>query len=222
MSYGRDDATETERNTLAARLAETRQALAAQASLRERERQLENDLANVDASRAGGRGAAVLPSGAKISIASPCTEDWSRMTGDDYVRHCSKCDKKVYDLSGLKGIEIEALLARQGEPPCVRFFKRKDGTMMTADCPVGRPKRVALRVLTAIGLSGLAGLAAHRAYEVYEASQPCALMGAPTSNILEPTAMMGAMPAPQFEPETAPLITQPAPAQPVSRSTETH
>ena len=205
MSYGREDANETERNALAARLAETRQALAAQSALRERERVLEEGLDAADGARPGQRGAAVLPSGMKVSIASPCTEDWSRMTGDDYVRHCSKCDKKVYDLSGLKGIEIEALLLRHREPPCVRFFKRKDGTMMTADCPVGRPKRVALRVLTALGLSALAGVSAHRAYEVYEASQPCALMGAPPpSHGPEYTAVMGAMPA-------APPVTPPPP-----------
>lgn len=177
MSYGREDANETERNALAARLAETRQALAAQRALRARERSLEKGLDEVDAARPGQRGAAVLPSGAKVSIASPCTEDWGRMTGDEYVRHCSKCDKKVYDLSGLKAVEIEALLSRQGETPCVRFFKRKDGTMMTSDCPVGRPKRVALRVLAAISLTGFAGAAAQRAYEVYAATQQEAIMG---------------------------------------------
>lgn len=88
-----------------------------------------------------------LPSGLSVAVASPCNESWDAMLGDDRVRHCSRCDKDVFNLSALRADEIEALLAEHGVKRCVRFYRREDGTMLTADCPVNRPRRIALRVL---------------------------------------------------------------------------
>jgi hypothetical protein len=158
MAYDRIDAREQHRNALAARLAAVRGQLGSRRALKDEEARLVSELEafaqhdGADWEREA-RAPVRLPDGAKLSIASPCKETWDAMVGDDRVRHCSRCDKDVYNLSGMTGAEISALLARRGERPCVRFFKRQDGTMLTADCPVGRPKKIALRVITAAGLA---------------------------------------------------------------------
>ncbi len=96
---------------------------------------------------------ASLPRGLRVSIASPCSESWDAMVGDERTRHCSRCDRDVFNLGALRADEIEALLAEHGVKRCVRFFRRTDGTMLTADCPVNRPRRIALRVLAATAVA---------------------------------------------------------------------
>ncbi|MBX3186407.1 MAG: hypothetical protein KF819_05295 [Labilithrix sp.] len=71
-----------------------------------------------------------------IRVASPCGVDWSTMTGDDRVRMCATCNKNVYDLSAMTEAEALELLDRGGDT-CVRFYRRADGRVLTADCPVG-------------------------------------------------------------------------------------
>lgn len=72
-----------------------------------------------------------------VRIASPCKMEWADMTGGDRVRHCAACQKNVFNLSGMKRSEaIDLLRATEGKI-CARFYRRKDGTMLTADCPVG-------------------------------------------------------------------------------------
>src|SRR3954469_19985825 len=46
-----------------------------------------------------------LPVLDQIQVASPCTADWSQMTGDDRTRHCGACQKNVYNLSGMTRAE---------------------------------------------------------------------------------------------------------------------
>jgi len=154
MSYGRTDAREMTRSALATQLAQVREALRAPEELRQTEARLLRELDDLGGSRDTARASrrATLPSGATAEIASPCSEDWSAMVGDDRVRHCSRCAKDVYNLSALTSDEAEAFLAQRGER-CVRFFRRRDGTLLTSDCPVGRPKKIALRVLAAVAVA---------------------------------------------------------------------
>lgn len=75
-----------------------------------------------------------------LSVASPCKASWSAMSGDARKRFCGDCRRHVYDLSKMTEAEAEALLGTVdslGRGPCVRFFQRADGTVLTADCPVG-------------------------------------------------------------------------------------
>ena len=78
-----------------------------------------------------------------IRIASPCTESWDAMTGDDRTRHCAKCDLDVFNLSGMTRADATALLQMKVGRMCARFYRRPDGTILTADCPVGA--RAAMR-----------------------------------------------------------------------------
>jgi len=70
----------------------------------------------------------------EIRIASPCTVSWRSMRGDERVRHCSRCDRKVFNLSQLSSEDAAQLLEEHGHDLCVRLFKRRDGTVMTEDC----------------------------------------------------------------------------------------
>lgn len=72
-----------------------------------------------------------------LTVASPCPVSWDSMTGTARVRDCSQCRMKVYDLSQMTRPDAEKLLTETEGRLCVRFFRRPDGTIMTADCPVG-------------------------------------------------------------------------------------
>ena len=72
-----------------------------------------------------------------IHIASPCSADWNEMVGDERRRFCSQCSLNVYNLSGMTRDEAENLLLTSEGRVCVRFYRRKDGTILMKDCPVG-------------------------------------------------------------------------------------
>lgn len=72
-----------------------------------------------------------------IRIASPCPAAWADMAGDDRVRHCAQCNLSVFDLSELTATEAVALIEAKEGHLCVRLHRRRDGTVITRDCPVG-------------------------------------------------------------------------------------
>jgi hypothetical protein len=69
-----------------------------------------------------------------IGVAAPCEADWSRMKGDERVRHCSECRQNVYNLSAMSRREAAELVARREGRICVRLLQRPDGTLVTRDC----------------------------------------------------------------------------------------
>jgi hypothetical protein len=73
----------------------------------------------------------------QIKVASPCRAPWDQMTGNDRARFCSYCQKNVYNLSALSRAEITALIQEKEGKLCARFYRRSDGTLLTADCPIG-------------------------------------------------------------------------------------
>lgn len=100
----------------------------------------------------------------ELQVASPCTESWEDMQGDARSRHCARCDHAVHDLSALTRAEAEELLADSlaGASICVRFRRRADGTVVSADCPerLQRGRRSAWwRAAAALLTLGGAGLA---------------------------------------------------------------
>lgn len=72
-----------------------------------------------------------------LKVASPCSAEWNEMYGDDRKRFCGDCKLNVYNLSGMTKDEAETLLLAAEGRLCVRYFQRSDGTVLTADCPVG-------------------------------------------------------------------------------------
>ncbi|MGL4550509.1 MAG: hypothetical protein ACRC33_04930 [Gemmataceae bacterium] len=72
-----------------------------------------------------------------IRIASPCSARWDDMAGDVRARHCGACDRTVYDLSRLTAGQAADLIREKEGSLCVRLFRRADGRVLTANCPVG-------------------------------------------------------------------------------------
>ncbi len=75
-----------------------------------------------------------------IQIASPCPADWEQMYGDDRKRFCGECKLNVYNLSGMTRDDAERLVTNHEGRLCVRYYRRADGSVITADCPVGWAK----------------------------------------------------------------------------------
>jgi len=79
------------------------------------------------------------------------------MSGDDRVRQCGQCDRKVHNLSNMTREEATELISGAKGRMCVRYFVRPDGMGMTRDC--GQPTEATKKIsLAAIGLSIAASL----------------------------------------------------------------
>jgi hypothetical protein len=74
---------------------------------------------------------------ANIRVASPCSARWADMSGDERARFCAQCQKHVYNLSNLTTPQAVALIQSKEGKLCARFYRRADGTILTADCPIG-------------------------------------------------------------------------------------
>jgi hypothetical protein len=83
----------------------------------------------------------------EISIASPCEAEWAEMAGDHRVRFCASCSKHVYNIMAMTAEEATALILESEGKLCARIYRRSDGTVLTADCPVGRGRISARRRL---------------------------------------------------------------------------
>jgi hypothetical protein len=145
---------------------------------------LERELSETDGllQKLGGRRRG-LPMLDQLQIAAPCKASWDDMVGDDHVRFCGQCEKNVYNLSSLPREEAEALLVAREGSLCVRMYKRQDGTVLTADCPVGVKKRRRRRtVVAAVGgglMAAAAALGMDRATVVGGAARVEPTMGEP-------------------------------------------
>jgi len=136
-----------------------------------------------------------LPMLDDIRVASPCHERWDAMTGDEQARFCGSCRKNVYNLSAMTREAAEALVRSKEGDLCVRYFRRTDGTILTADCPVGvRRKRVQL-VAAAGAVTALAAGAVALAF---------AQMGSAVPTTATPTV------APRVDP---PVTSAPVPVE---------
>jgi len=103
-----------------------------------------------------------------IKIAAPCPADWNAMVGSDRVRFCGQCSLNVYNLSSMSRREAEDLIEKTEGRLCVRYYQRKDGTVLTDNCPVGlralkkRVNRIASAAISAV-LSFAAGIGIYSA-----------------------------------------------------------
>lgn len=117
-----------------------------------------------------------LPVLEDLKIASPCHARWDDMVGDEKSRHCGACDKFVFNLSAMTREEAELTMLEKTGEVCIRLYRRTDGTVITADCPVGvRRKRLRLVGVLAMGAGALASAAGYLALRDPE---PTMTMGA--------------------------------------------
>ena len=104
-----------------------------------------------------------------VRVAAPCESDWDQMIGDERVRFCGQCSLNVYNLSSMTRSDAGSLIARTEGRLCVRFYRRRDGSIITRDCPVGLRaiRRRVSSVAMAIGsmvLGLFAGLGIHEVF----------------------------------------------------------
>ncbi len=88
-----------------------------------------------------------------LKVASPCSARWADMAGDERARHCVLCNKSVYNVEGMSIAEVGDLIKGSAAMPCLRLRRRKDGTVITSDCPVGR-----LAMWRRVAVAGFCGL----------------------------------------------------------------
>jgi hypothetical protein len=200
------------RDRVAGDLEQARLAAREAADRAEKVRILEKELAETEALLAKMAGPRSLPLLENVAIAAPCSADWAQMVGDDRVRFCRACEKNVYNLSAMPRDEAEALLAARDGKMCVRLYKRADGTVLTADCPVGVKRRQRRRAVAGVLGGGL--LAAGAALAA--ASSTRSLQGSPVLITGETVSVMGGATAP---PVTPSVDRTQAPAPPTSTST---
>ncbi len=149
------------------------------------------------------RARARLPVLDNLRVASPCSADWNKMTGDERARFCGDCKKTVYNVSGLTRDEAEALLIEKNGNLCVRYYPRKDGTILLADCEIGVKRRRRRRWIAAGAatlLAGGGGFATYRALH-HEEEPPQVLMGQAPALPIAPPSDVRTVPAPVPPPD---------------------
>jgi Carboxypeptidase regulatory-like domain len=67
----------------------------------------------------------------RVSMSKPCTANWEIMPGSDQLRHCSACQRTVYNFSEMTSAEVERALDQSGDRVCARIVQRTDGTIMS-------------------------------------------------------------------------------------------
>lgn len=158
-----------------------------------------------------------------IRVAKPCSADWAAMSGDEQVRHCQQCNLNVYDLSALSADEARGLIEKHEGRLCVRFYRRRDGTMLTRDCPIGVRTVRRRQVGVAAGLAAVAGFAGGLLQGLRGRALPVAVVQSPPALTPEETPALAS--TPELEPEVhaimgrvacvePPAAEPPAPAQP--------
>ncbi len=103
----------------------------------------------------------------QLRIASPCKAPWEDMRGDARVRFCEECQQSVYNLTEMAESEARRLVAEAEGRLCVRFYRRRDGTVLTSDCAIGQKRAwlraagraVAAMTVLAAGVGTLSGCA---------------------------------------------------------------
>lgn len=162
-------------------LDEVRHKTSALEELRQQQRGLEEEAGELERELGARERRRTLPVLDDVRVASPCEASWEDMVGDERKRFCTQCARHVFNLSALTRGEAEALVQGAGEL-CVRFYRRADGTLLTADCPVGLRRRrrrwVAFSAL-AVGLLGSAAM----------------FLGSRTMGAIAPVEVLGGLPA---------------------------
>jgi hypothetical protein len=117
-----------------------------------------------------------------VQVAAPCPADWDQMVGNERVKFCGQCSLNVYNLSSMTKAQAEHLISSIEGRLCVRFYRRRDGSIITKDCPVGL-RAIARRVsylakaVISLVLGLFAGLGVHQAFSTIAAFSPGRTMG---------------------------------------------
>lgn len=113
----------------------------------------------------------------RARIASPCTESWDEMVGNDEVRFCSHCSKHVHNFAKLTRQQAEDLVARSQGSICARIERRADASIVTRGAALSvRAARLRATRWTGAAFAALVGLlggAAVHAQDVKDKPESC-------------------------------------------------
>ncbi len=114
-----------------------------------------------------------------VSVAAPCSADWDQMIGNDRARFCSQCSLTVYNLSSMMRSEAEHFVSTGEGRICIRYYRRRDGSIITRNCPVGLQalKRRMSAVARAISSAVLSFLAGIGVYQIVDSIKPPSVTG---------------------------------------------
>ena len=73
----------------------------------------------------------------RVYIAAPCSVPWDSMEGNERIRHCQQCKLNVYNVAELSSKETANLIRKKEGRLCLKIYRRRDGTIITDNCPVG-------------------------------------------------------------------------------------
>jgi hypothetical protein len=144
-----------------------------------------------------------------VRVAAPCEADWDQMIGSERVRFCGQCSLNVYNLSAMTKADAESLIAGTEGRLCVRFYRRRDGSIITDDCPVGlrairRRMSYLARAAGSMVLGLFAGLGVHEVFTSMRVFVPLQrTMGVLARNVEPPPVEVLGQPIPP-----AGLLTQ--------------
>jgi hypothetical protein len=99
----------------------------------------------------------------KLTVRTPCRENWDAMSGDAKRRFCDSCQKRVHHLSAMTEAEATAIAKRPGV--CGRFRRDADGEVVFADSApsLGRLAKQAAAVVIAASVVSTPALAGGQA-----------------------------------------------------------
>lgn len=87
----------------------------------------------------------------RISLPSPCSENWDEMEPAGCNRFCAACSETIHDLAELTAQEAEALLRKPGKH-CVRAQVGPDGALALRPSHLGHSQKMIVVVGASISL----------------------------------------------------------------------
>jgi hypothetical protein len=94
----------------------------------------------------------------RLQIASPCQSPWEAMQGDGRRRHCSQCDKPVYDFARLTPREIAGVIEACRGDLCARLTRDADGRLVVLEPPAAAVDPLASRRVSPLAAAVIAGM----------------------------------------------------------------
>ncbi len=67
----------------------------------------------------------------RLTLTSPCTQDWNSMAGNDQVRFCEHCSRHVHNLSEMTREDALQLIRKSEGRLCVSYYRDPNGELLT-------------------------------------------------------------------------------------------
>lgn len=93
----------------------------------------------------------------QFRIANSCEQNWNKLSGTDRIRFCEECKLQVYNFTDMDDEEAGSAVFQREAINGATLYRRRDGTFLTQDCPVGAKRKRIMVIAAAIGALLLVG-----------------------------------------------------------------